>query len=630
MALVPDQKFSTFSDGGDLEVTDIVVGLRSGVNTRFNYTGQLPIGVVVPVSQGGTGANNASDARDNLGLGSMAVQNANAVAITGGTAALDTGSVVASPSVDIDIANKLYVDSMVGGSVASVSGTANRITSTGGVNPVIDISAAYVGQTSITTLGTVGTGTWQGTVVGATYGGTGVNNGSFTITLGGSLVTSGAFNSTFTMTGATSVTFPTSGTLATTSQITPQKTTLVTSTPYAVLTTDDILLVDTSAILAPVSIVLPAAPTRDGQVFTVKDIGFDASTYPITMTVAGGGTINSQSSYVFSDDNAAVSFAWSASEAQYFSVYSFDTYIPVIRISGNTGTAAPTAGVITINGGTTGLTTSASGSTLSLTGTLIPTNGGTGVNNGSSTITLGGSLTTVGAFASTFTMTGVTGVTFPTSGTLATTSQIPSVVPAALTRTDDANVTISLGGTPATALLQAVSLTMGWVGTLSVARGGFGFGTTPTNGQIAIGNGTGYTLATLTAGPGISISNGSGSITVSGTGSGIGWTEVTGTSQAMTADSGWVANNAGLVTLTLPSTAAFGTAISVLGKGAGGWKIAQNASQSIQHGSSSTTAGVTGSIASSNRFDSIDLICTTANLVWTVLGAPQSSGLTIA
>ncbi len=53
----------------------------------------------------------------------------------------------------------------------------------------------------------------------ATSGGTGVNNGSSTITLGGSLTTSGAFSSTFTMTGVTGVTFPTSGTLATTAQV---------------------------------------------------------------------------------------------------------------------------------------------------------------------------------------------------------------------------------------------------------------------------------------------------------------------------------------------------------------------------------------------------------------------------
>lgn len=69
MALVPDQKFSTFNNGGDLEVADTVVGLRNGVNTRFNYTGTLPSGVIIPVIQGGTGANNPTDARSNLGLG---------------------------------------------------------------------------------------------------------------------------------------------------------------------------------------------------------------------------------------------------------------------------------------------------------------------------------------------------------------------------------------------------------------------------------------------------------------------------------------------------------------------------------------------------------------------------------
>lgn len=61
-----------------------------------------------------------------------------------------------------------------GGIVTSVSGTANRITSTGGTTPVIDIAATYVGQTSITTLGTVTTGTWNGTAVGPLYGGTGI------------------------------------------------------------------------------------------------------------------------------------------------------------------------------------------------------------------------------------------------------------------------------------------------------------------------------------------------------------------------------------------------------------------------------------------------------------------------
>lgn len=50
------------------------------------------------------------------------------------------------------------------------------------------------------------------------------------------------------------------------------------------------------------------------------------------------------------------------------------------------------------------------------------------------------------------------------------TPTIPSVTPAALTKVDDTNITLTLGGTPATALLQSVSITVGWTGTLADAR----------------------------------------------------------------------------------------------------------------------------------------------------------------
>ncbi|HTH22214.1 MAG TPA: hypothetical protein VL854_08355 [Nitrososphaeraceae archaeon] len=49
-----------------------------------------------------------------------------------------------------------------------------------------------------------------------------------------------------------------------------------------------------------------------------------------------------------------------------------------------------------------------------------------------------------------------------------------SVTPAALTKIDDTNVTVTLGGSPTTALLQAASLTLGWTGQLSIPRGGHG------------------------------------------------------------------------------------------------------------------------------------------------------------
>lgn len=102
------------------------------------------------------------------------------------------------------------------GSIINAVGTTNRIV----VNAdSIDIASTYVGQTSITTLGTITSGTWTGSIIGATYGGTGVNNGSNTITVGGNLSTANAFTTsgnfalTLTTTATTSVTLPTSGTL---------------------------------------------------------------------------------------------------------------------------------------------------------------------------------------------------------------------------------------------------------------------------------------------------------------------------------------------------------------------------------------------------------------------------------
>jgi hypothetical protein len=65
----------------------------------------------------------------------------------------------------------------------------------------------------------------------------------------------------------------------------------------------------------------------------------------------------------------------------------------VTTIDGDSGSMVPSSGVVTISGGTTGLTTSASVSTMDLTGTLIGANGGTGVNNSGRTITLSGGAT---------------------------------------------------------------------------------------------------------------------------------------------------------------------------------------------------------------------------------------------
>ena len=61
---------------------------------------------------------------------------------------------------------------------------------------------------------------------------------------------------------------------------------------------------------------------------------------------------------------------------------------------------------------------------------------------------------------------------------------------------------------------MAVNLTLTGalnVGTpLTIANGGTGITTVPTNGQLMIGNGSGYTAANLTAGANITITNSAG------------------------------------------------------------------------------------------------------------------------
>lgn len=55
-------------------------------------------------------------------------------------------------------------------------------------------------------------------------------------------------------------------------------------------------------------------------------------------------------------------------------------------------------------------------------------------------------------------------------GEVKTVSTGNSITPTSLTKVDDTNVTLTLGGSPTTALLQATSLTLGWTGTLADSR----------------------------------------------------------------------------------------------------------------------------------------------------------------
>jgi hypothetical protein len=97
------------------------------------------------------------------------------------------------------------------------------------------------------------------------------------------------------------------------------------------------------------------------------------------------------------------------------------------------------------------------------------------------------------------------------------------------------------------------------------------------------------------------------------------WTPVAGTSQAMAVNHGYQTNSASLTTLTLPTVAPFGSIIEVAGYGSGLFSIAQNAGQVIHFLNTDSTVGTGGSVASTQRYNTIRLLCSVANNEFTVL-----------
>lgn len=153
---------------------------------------------------------------------------------------------------------------------------------------------------------------------------------------------------------------------------------------------------------------------------------------------------------------------------------------------------------------------------------------------------------------------------------------------------------------------------------------------TMTNGQVIIGS-TGATpvAASIGAGSGLTTQAGAGTFSISLTAAVIkSYISVASGSQSMTTNTGYQANNGTLCTLTLPSTAQRGDILAVNGYGAGGWKIAQNASGQIIYGNLASTSGTGGYVASTNQYDSVILRCMVANNIWTIESS-QTAGLTV-
>lgn len=123
-----------------------------------------------------------------------------------------------------------------------------------------------------------------------------------------------------------------------------------------------------------------------------------------------------------------------------------------------------------------------------------------------------------------------TGTTAMLSGNTTTTPQFVTSTgtgsaaqnPTLTSSTGTGSVVLANGPTLTLSNATGLPLTTGVTGTLGVGNGGLGSTTSPTNGQIPIGNGASYVPATLTAGTGISITNGAGAITITNSNTGLG------------------------------------------------------------------------------------------------------------
>lgn len=102
--------------------------------------------------------------------------------------------------------------------------------------------------------------------------------------------------------------------------------------------------------------------------------------------------------------------------------------------------------------------------------------------------------------------------------------------------------------------------------------------------------------------------------TLTPTSSSFNWSTIAGTAQAAEVNNGYVVGDAAQTTITLPLVAAVGNTVLVRGYGTAGWIMSANTGQTIIFGNQTTTTA--GSLTSTNQYDSVNVTCIVANLVW--------------
>jgi hypothetical protein len=231
----------------------------------------------------------------------------------------------------------------------------------------------------------------------------------------------------------------------------------------------------------------------------------------------------------------------------------------------------------------------------------------------------------VGYIGSAFTATSATQYNVVVGG--ASTSTLAMVAPSATS-----GIPLVSGGSSANPSFTTAAVAGGGTGFVTAAVNGVVYGNTTsplgvtaagTNGQVLLGaTSAAPAFATLTSTGGtIAYTLGANSLNLDVVDGGFVWSVITA-DQVAAVNNGYIANKAGLLTLTLPTTAAAGTTLALTGMNTAlGWKLGQNANQIVHFGTSTTTTGTGGSLASINIRDSIELVCVVANLEWNVINS---------
>lgn len=245
------------------------------------------------------------------------------------TLATVNGSVGSFTNASITVNGKGLITAASSGTapVTSISGTPNRITITGTVTPQIDIAATYVGQTSITTLGTIGTGVWNA----------------------GAVTSSGAVQGT---TLASTIAIGTPPLAVTSTTLVPNlyvaRAVLADTATTSTTATNVILANDASdATSFPV---FSGTATGNQPLKTNAGFTFDATTANLGSTIGTFGTLNSGTGTITSSSTNALTVGRQGATNPAFQVdASAATSVTGLKVS-----AAALAGGVTLQGITSG------------------------------------------------------------------------------------------------------------------------------------------------------------------------------------------------------------------------------------------------------------------------------------